>query len=100
MRTLILVLSLVLLLVPATLLAKTFGQGVSLSEETAVSAIIDNPEAYVGRKVKVSWNVGRQPFTYDAVIDRVGAIDDGSHELWDFAEALIDAAVAEGILAA
>ena len=54
MRTLILVLSLVLLLVPATLLAKTFGQGVHLSEETAISSIIDDPAAYVGQKVKVS----------------------------------------------
>jgi hypothetical protein len=54
MRTSILVLSLVLLLVPATLLAKTFGQGVHLSEETAVSSIIDDPAAYVGQKVKVS----------------------------------------------
>ena len=54
MRTLILILSLVLLLVPATLLAKTFGQGVHLSEETAISSIIDEPAAYVGQKVKVS----------------------------------------------
>lgn len=54
MRTLILVLSLVLLLAPATLLAKTFGQGVHLAEETAISSIIDDPAAYVGQKVKVS----------------------------------------------
>jgi cytochrome c-type biogenesis protein CcmE len=54
MRTLILVLSLVLLLVPATLLAKTFGQGVHLAEETAISSIIDDPAAYVGQKVKIS----------------------------------------------
>ncbi|MEN8729500.1 MAG: DUF4920 domain-containing protein, partial [Desulfuromonadales bacterium] len=54
MRTFVVVLSLVAMLAPANGLAKTFGQGVSLSEETAVSAIIDNPEAYVGRKVKVS----------------------------------------------
>jgi putative hydrolase of HD superfamily len=37
--------------------------------------------------------------TRPQVIDRVGAIDDGSHELWDFAAHLIDQAVAEGILA-
>ena len=54
MRTLPLVLSLILLLVPAKLLAKTFGQAISLSEETSISSIIDNPDAYVGRKVKVS----------------------------------------------
>ena len=54
MRTFILALSLVVMLAPASGLAKTFGQPVSLSEETAVSAIIDNPDAYVGRKVKVS----------------------------------------------
>ncbi len=54
MRTFVVVLSLVAMLAPASGLAKTFGQGVSLSEETAVSSIIDNPEAYVGRKVKVS----------------------------------------------
>ena len=54
MRTFILALSLVVMLAPASGLAKTFGQPVSLSEETAVSAIIDNHDAYVGRKVKVS----------------------------------------------
>ena len=54
MRTFILALSLVVMLAPASGLAKTFGQPVSLSEETAVSSIIDNPDAYVGRKVKVS----------------------------------------------
>ena len=54
MRTFILALSLVVMLAPASGLAKTFGQPVSLSEETAISSIIDNPDAYVGRKVKVS----------------------------------------------
>lgn len=42
------------LLIPSAVLAKTFGQGVTLSEETAISAIIDNPASYVGQKVKVS----------------------------------------------
>jgi len=54
MRAFILVLSLVVMLAPTNGLAKTFGEPVSLSEETAVSSIIDNPDAYVGRKVKVS----------------------------------------------
>jgi RND family efflux transporter MFP subunit len=31
------------------------------------------PDGLVGRKVKVSWNVGKRPFTYNAMIDRVGA---------------------------
>jgi len=31
------------------------------------------PEGLVGRKIEVRWNVGSEPFTYDAVIDRVGA---------------------------
>ncbi len=30
-------------------------------------------DGLVGRKVEVRWNVGAKPFTYDAVIDRVGA---------------------------
>jgi cytochrome c-type biogenesis protein CcmE len=54
MRTFLVVLSLIAILAPVSGLAKTFGQAVSLSEETAVSSIIDNPDAYVGRKVKVS----------------------------------------------
>jgi len=42
------------LLIPSIVLAKTFGQAVTLTEETAISAIIDNPATYVGQKVKVS----------------------------------------------
>jgi len=42
------------MLIPSIVLAKTFGQAVTLTEETAISAIIDNPETYVGQKVKVS----------------------------------------------
>ena len=34
--------------------AKTFGLGVSLSEETPISAILDKPDNYVGKKVRVS----------------------------------------------
>jgi putative hydrolase of HD superfamily len=44
-----------------------------------------------------SWQ--RHEVTRPQVINRVGSIDDGSQELWRVAEALIDAAVDEGILA-
>jgi len=54
MRILITAIVLFSLLIPSVVLAKTFGQGVTLSEETAISAIIDNPASYVGQKVKVS----------------------------------------------
>ena len=40
--------------IPSVVFAKTFGQGVTLTEETAISAIIDNPATYVGKTVKVS----------------------------------------------
>ena len=54
MRIFITTLLLFSLFLPSAVLAKTFGQGVTLSEETAISAIIDNPATYVGQKVKVS----------------------------------------------
>jgi len=54
MRTLLAFLVLGATLFPSTLLAKTFGPRITLSEETAISSIIDNPDAYIGRKVKVS----------------------------------------------
>jgi len=54
MRTFILLIILLAMLTPSTALAKTFGQGISLSDKTAISLIIDNPGAYVGKKVKVS----------------------------------------------
>jgi hypothetical protein len=54
MRTFILLIILLAMLTPSTALAKTFGQGISLSDKTAISSIIDNPGAYVGKKVKVS----------------------------------------------
>ncbi len=44
-----------------------------------------------------SWQ--RHGITRAQVINRVGSIDDGSNELWRVAQALIDAAVDEGILA-
>lgn len=54
MRTFLLTVLLTAMLSPVTTFAKDFGQGLTLTEETAISAIIDNPEAYVGKKVKVS----------------------------------------------
>lgn len=42
------------MLIPSVGFAKTFGKGVTLSDETAISAILDNPATYVGQKVKVS----------------------------------------------
>jgi hypothetical protein len=54
MRTFLVTFLLVAMLSPVTAFAKDFGQGVTLSEETAVSAILDKPEDYVGKKVKVS----------------------------------------------
>lgn len=32
----------------------TFGKGVHLNETTAISAILDNPDAYIGKTVKIS----------------------------------------------
>jgi len=54
MRIFITTIVLLSLFLPSVALAKTYGQGVTLSEETAISAIIDNPSNYVGQKVKVS----------------------------------------------
>lgn len=54
MRTILIALLLTVMLSPAMTFAKEFGQGVTLSAETAISSIIDNPETYVGKKVKVS----------------------------------------------
>jgi len=42
------------LLMPTAALAKSFGAGVTLAEMTPISAIIDNPDQYVGKTVKVS----------------------------------------------
>jgi hypothetical protein len=54
MRTFVLLIILLAVLTSSAALAKTFGQGISLIDETAISSIIDNPVAYVGKKVKVS----------------------------------------------
>ena len=54
MRTFLIILTVVTMLMPSAVFAKTFGQGISLSEQTAISSIIDNPVAYVGQTVKVS----------------------------------------------
>jgi hypothetical protein len=54
MRTFLVTFLLLTMLSPVTAFAKDFGQGVTLSEETALSAILDKPEDYVGKKVKVS----------------------------------------------
>ena len=54
MRTFLMTILTVAMLSPTTTFAKDFGQGVTLTEETAISSIIDHPESYVGKKVKVS----------------------------------------------
>ena len=54
MRTLLITILLVAMLSPFVALAKDFGQGVTLTEETAISSILDNPEVYVGKTVRVS----------------------------------------------
>ena len=54
MRTFLVTFLLVAMLSPVTAFAKDFGQGVTLSEETAISSILDTPADYVGKKVKVS----------------------------------------------
>lgn len=50
-RALILLLALLLLAGPA--FAKTYGKGVHQQETTAVSAILDNPDSYLGKTVKI-----------------------------------------------
>lgn len=54
MRTFLVTFLLVVMLSPVTAFAKDFGQGVTLSADTAISSIIDTPAEYVGKKVKVS----------------------------------------------
>lgn len=54
MKTFVTLVLAVSLLLPATTFAKSFGEGLTLAEATAISAIIDNPDQYVGKKVKVS----------------------------------------------
>ena len=54
MRIFLTTLLLLSMLSTTTVSAKDFGQGVTLSEETTISSILDNPTNYVGKKVKVS----------------------------------------------
>lgn len=54
MRIFLITVLLAAMLSPAAVVAKDFGQGVTLSEETAISSILDNPADYVGKKVIVS----------------------------------------------
>ncbi len=54
MHTFLITILLAAMLSPVTAFSKDFGNGVTLSEETAISAIIDTPADYVGKKVKVS----------------------------------------------
>ena len=54
MRTFLVIFLLAAMLPPASAIAKDFGKGVTLSEETAISSILDTPADYVGKKVKVS----------------------------------------------
>jgi hypothetical protein len=54
MRNIIIFTMLVAILNPLSIFAKSFGSGVTLAEETMISAILDHPENYVGKKVKVS----------------------------------------------
>ena len=54
MRTIIVAVLFVSMLSPASTFAKSFGSAIELSEETAISSILDHPESYVDRKVKVS----------------------------------------------
>lgn len=54
MNRILVVTLIVFLFIPSFSLAKTFGEGVMLAEETPISSIIDNPQDYVGKTVKVS----------------------------------------------
>ncbi len=42
------------LLLPGVVLAKTFGLGVTVSETTPISTLLDQPRQYVGKTVKVT----------------------------------------------
>lgn len=54
MRTFLAVILVATILIPSVTFAKSFGQGVTLADETKISAILDNPATYVGQTVKVS----------------------------------------------
>lgn len=42
------------LLISSVAFAKNFGEPLTVQDETPISSIIDNPDTYVGKKVKVS----------------------------------------------
>jgi len=54
MQKIVLLLSVVLLVIPSSLLAKSFGSGITVQEVTPISAILDQPKEYVGKQVKVA----------------------------------------------
>ena len=54
MRTFLTVILISTILIPSVTFAKSYGQGVTLADETKISAILDNSATYVGEKVKVS----------------------------------------------
>jgi hypothetical protein len=54
MRAFLVAVLLVSILAPSSVFARTYGQGITLTEGTAISAILDNPSTYVGQQVKVT----------------------------------------------
>lgn len=54
MKRILLLLLIASLLFPTFVLAKTFGNGITVKETTQISAILDQPKEYVGKQVKVS----------------------------------------------
>ncbi len=52
-RTLLFFLLFILAVPAAHAAAKTYGKGVHVQEKTAVSAILDNPDTYIGKTVRV-----------------------------------------------
>lgn len=57
----------------ATLIDRNWIEVAFTVTDSQFGRLARGPGGIVGREVKVSWNVGNQPFIYDAVIDRVGA---------------------------
>jgi hypothetical protein len=54
MKTLATTVLFIMLLMPMTAQAKSFGTGITLTETTAISAILDQPEQYVGKTVMIN----------------------------------------------
>ena len=54
MKRIFLLLIIASLLFPTFVLAKTFGNGITVKETTQISTILDQPKDYVGKQVKVS----------------------------------------------